>query len=88
MFETPFCYLFMFHVGGAELTISGYGFKSGATVDIGTESCDVVDVSPDEILCTIPSSVSSTESVVCELIMLVAGLDIYGRLGVGEGGGI
>ena len=68
--------MFSIYLGGGLLTISGYGLKSGATVEIGTESCDVVDVSIDEILCTIPSSVSCTDSLVCRLYMFLARLYI------------
>ena len=50
----------MVYTGGGTLTISGYGFKDGATVAVGTSECEVLSVDPDEILCVIPSSVSYT----------------------------
>ena len=51
---------FLVYTGGGTLTISGYGFKDGATVAMGTSECEVLSVDPDEILCVIPSSVSYT----------------------------
>ena len=51
---------FLVYTGGGTLTISGYGFKDGATVAVGTRECEVLSVDPDEILCVIPSSVSYT----------------------------
>ena len=57
---TIYMFPFMIYTGGGTLTISGYGFKDGATVTVGTGECEVLSVDPDEILCVIPSLVSYT----------------------------
>ncbi|XP_053372863.1 fibrocystin-L-like [Mercenaria mercenaria] len=41
--------------GGVTLTISGYGFKDGASVTINSASCDVRSVQPDQIECVVPA---------------------------------
>ena len=55
------------NTGGGTLTISGYGFKDGATVAVGAGECEVLSVDPDEILCVIPSSVSYTYLSTCKM---------------------
>ncbi|XP_045210443.2 fibrocystin-L-like isoform X2 [Mercenaria mercenaria] len=44
--------------GGVNLTISGYGFKSGSTVTISSADCTVLSIEPSEIVCIVPPKTS------------------------------
>ncbi|XP_060573258.1 fibrocystin-L-like isoform X2 [Ruditapes philippinarum] len=53
--------------GGVTLTISGYGFKTGALVTINSAPCKVIKIQPDQIQCTVPPmKTDGTHNVVVE----------------------
>lgn len=49
--------------GGITLTISGYGFKTGAVVSINAASCQVTAIQTDAIECVVPAMVRQFHEV-------------------------
>ena len=51
--------MMLFFLGGITLSVIGYGFTDAAMVMVGSRSCDMIDVTPATIMCTLPASVST-----------------------------
>ncbi|WAR05573.1 PKHL1-like protein, partial [Mya arenaria] len=45
--------------GGVVLTVTGYGFKSDATITINSNDCGVLSVTTDTVTCTVPRSATA-----------------------------